>query len=154
MTTEKKQTALITVLTAVVIGLGGEAASAQAINPAPFTQAQSDAGRQTYATSCASCHGDSLEGKGAPALTGKDFATSTFAGRTTGQLYTFIQNSMPFCEGGSLATDVYVNILAFILQANGAKPGDTPLTPTSSVKVGDIITGDMPAGFMNSAKSN
>jgi cytochrome c len=129
-------------------------ASAQTISPAPFTQAQSDAGRQTYAASCASCHGDNLEGKGAPALTGKDFATSTFAGRTTGQLYTFIQNSMPFCEGGSLATEAYVNVLAFILQANGAKPGDAPLTPTSSVKVGDIITGDMPAGFMNSAKSN
>jgi hypothetical protein len=94
-----------------------------------------------------------LEGKGAPALTGKDFATSSFAARTTAQLFTFIQTSMPFCEGGSLATDAYVNIQAFILQANGAKPGDTPLTPTTSVKVGDLITGDMPAGFMNSSQS-
>ena len=134
-------------------GLCAASASAQTVSPAPFTQAQSDAGRQTYASSCASCHGNNLEGKGAPALTGKEFATSTFAGRTTAQLYTFIQNSMPFCEGGSLATDAYVSVLAFILQANGAKPGDTPLTPTTSVKVGDIITGDMPAGFMNSAKS-
>jgi cytochrome c len=128
-------------------------AFAQAISPAPFTQAQSDAGRKIYAESCASCHGDNLEGKGAPALTGKDFATSSFAARTSAQLFTFIQTSMPFCEGGSLATDAYVNIQAFILQGNGAKPGDTPLTPTTSVKVGDIITGDMPAGFMNSAKS-
>jgi cytochrome c len=137
-----------------VFATGLCAASAQTVSPAPFAQAQSDAGRQIYASSCASCHGDNLEGKGAPALTGKEFATSTFAGRTTAQLYTFIQNSMPFCEGGSLATDAYVNVLAFILQANGAKPGDTPLTPTASVKVGDIITGDMPAGFMNSAKPN
>ena len=129
-------------------------ASAQTINPAPFTQGQSDAGRQTYASSCASCHGDNLESKGAPALAGKEFADGTFGRRPVAQLYTFIHNSMPFCEGGSLATDAYVNVVAFILQANGAKPGNEPLTPTTGVKVGDIITGEMPPGFLKNAKSN
>jgi cytochrome c len=124
--------------------------AAQTLSPAPFTQAQSDAGRQDYATSCASCHGDNLEGKGAPALTGKEFATSAFAGETTAQLYKFIQTSMPFCDGGSLASNAYLDILAFILEGNGAKPGKEALTPATGVKVGDIITGDMPAGFMNS----
>jgi cytochrome c len=142
-----------TFVVVIATGLCTVSASGQTISPAPFTQTQSDAGRKIYAESCASCHGDNLEGKGAPALTGKDFATSTFAGRTTAQLFTFIQDTMPFCEGRSLATDVYVNVQAFILQANGAKPGTTPLTPTTGVKVGDIITGDMPAGFMNSANS-
>ena len=136
-----------------VLATGAAPVLAQTISPAPFTQAQSDAGRQTYAMSCASCHGDSLEGKGPPALAGKEFAAGIFGPRSVAQLYTFIHDSMPFCEGGSLATNAYVNIVAFILQANGAKPGDTPLTPTTNVKVGDLITGDMPAGFMNSSKS-
>jgi mono/diheme cytochrome c family protein len=126
----------------------------QTINPAPFTQVQSDAGRQTYGASCASCHGERLESKGAPALAGKEFAGGAFGKRPVAQLYNFIHNSMPFCEGGSLATDAYVNVLAFLLQANGAKPGNEPLTPTTSVKLGDIITGETPPGFFQNAKSN
>jgi hypothetical protein len=128
--------------------------SAQAISPAPFTQAQADSGRESYASSCASCHGDHLEGKGPPALAGKDFAASTWAGRPVSQFFTFIKTSMPFCEGGSLANDTYLNVVAFLLEANGAKPGNEALTPTTDVKVGDIITGEMPPGFLKNAKSN
>jgi cytochrome c len=138
----------------VATGFCAASASAQTISPAPFTQAQSDAGRKNYTESCASCHGDSLEGGGAPALAGKEFADGTFGKRPVAQLYNFIHNSMPFCQGGSLATDAYVDIVAFILQANGAKPGNEPLTPTVGVKVGDIITGEMPPGFLKTAKSS
>ncbi|HVZ27767.1 MAG TPA: cytochrome c [Rhizomicrobium sp.] len=125
---------------------------AQTVSPAPFTQAQADAGRQEYADNCASCHGDNLEGKGPPPLAGKDFLASSFGKGTTADLYKYIQTSMPFCQGGSLATTAYVNIVAFILQANGAKPGNEPFTPTTSVKVGDIITGETPPGFLNKPK--
>jgi cytochrome c len=129
-------------------------ASAQTISPAPFTHAQSDAGRQIYVASCASCHGDHLEGKGPPALAGKEFASGPFGRRSVAQLYTYIRNSMPFCEGGSLASEAYLNVVAFLLEANGAKPGDERLTPTTGVKVSDIITGEMPPGFLKSAKPN
>ncbi|HWY62440.1 MAG TPA: cytochrome c [Rhizomicrobium sp.] len=146
-------------LLVTLVGMGATtfcaaSVSAQTISPAPFTQAQSDAGRQTYAASCASCHGDRLDSKGAPALAGKEFANGAFGRRPVAQLYTFIHNSMPFCEGGSLATDAYVNVVAFILQANGAKPGNEPLTPTTGVKLGDIITGETPPEFFQNAKSN
>jgi cytochrome c len=135
-----------------VVCLWAGSALAQTITPAPFTQAQSDAGRKAYAESCASCHGDNLQGKGPPPIAGKDFVASSFGKRTTADLYTYIKTSMPFCQGGSLATDVYVDIVAFILQANGAKPGNEPFTPTTGAKVADIITGEMPPGFLN--KSN
>lgn len=141
-------------LLALIAGLSAAPAAAQAINPAPFTQAQSDAGRQAYTMSCASCHGDNLQGGGAPQLAGKEFADGTFGQRPVAQLYTFIHDRMPFCEGGSLANDAYLNIVAFLLQANGAKPGSAPLTPTNAIKVGDIITGETPAGFLKNAKSN
>jgi mono/diheme cytochrome c family protein len=127
-------------------------AQAQIISPAPFTHAQSDAGRQVYAASCAACHGDHLEGKGPPALAGKEFLGGPFGRRSVAQLYTYIQSSMPFCEGGSLASNAYINIVAFVLEANGAKPGNEPLTPTTGVKVSDIITGEMPPDFLKNAK--
>ena len=135
----------------IAIGAFVDQASAQSINPGPFTQAQADAGRQSYMTSCASCHNDDLSGKGAPAVARKGFIASNFGKGTVGELYKFIQSSMPFCEGGSLATESYLDIVAFILEANGAKPGGQPLAPGSDVKVNDIATGDMPAGFLAGA---
>jgi mono/diheme cytochrome c family protein len=127
-------------------------ALAQAVTPAPFTQAQADAGRREYADSCVSCHGDNLQGKGPPPLAGKEFAAASLGKGTVGQLYAYIQKSMPFCQGGSLATTAYLDIVAFILEANGAKPGNEPLTPAASVKVSDIITGETPPGFLNKPK--
>jgi cytochrome c len=147
MTAAIKNILLIAVFAMVAIGKWTDNAVAQSINPAPFTQAQADAGRQGYLTSCASCHNEDLSGKGAPALAGKAFIASNFGQHTVAELYGFIQKSMPFCEGGSLAAESYTDIVAFILEANGAKPGDQPLTPATSVKVSDIATGDMPAGF-------
>ena len=141
-------------VTIASIGLLPGLAWGQTIAPAPFTQAQSDAGRDSFMTSCASCHGENLAGGGAPALAGQSFSTGAFGRRTTAQLYTFIHDRMPFCEGGSLANETYVNIVAFILQANGAKPGNEPLTATTSVKVSDIVTGETPSGFLKNAKSN
>jgi cytochrome c len=148
----KKFTAIIVGVLAT--GLWAASVSAQTIRPAPFTQAQGDAGRQSYAASCASCHGASLQGGGAPALAGREFADGTFGQRPVAQLYTFIHDSMPFCEGGSLANDTFLNIVAFLLEANGAKPGNELLTSTASVKVGDIITGEMPPEFLKNAKQN
>jgi mono/diheme cytochrome c family protein len=140
---------LATLAGIVATGFCAASALAQTISPAPFTQAQSDAGREAYVTSCASCHGDGLEGKGSPALAGKAFIASNFGQHTVAELYNFIQKSMPFCDGGTLAAKTYTDIVAFILEANGAKSGDQPLTPAASVKVSDIATGDMPAGFLS-----
>jgi hypothetical protein len=46
---------------------------------------------------------------------------------------------MPLCDGGSLANAEYVDILAFILSANGAGAGPQELTPSAGVTIGDII---------------
>jgi cytochrome c len=148
MAAAKRDVFLIATFAMVAIGGWTDNAIAQSINPAPFTQAQADAGRQSYLTNCASCHDENLSGKGAPALAGKAFIASNFGQHTVAELYGFIQKSMPFCDGGSLPAESYTDIVAFILEANGAKPGDQPLTPATSVKVSEIATGDMPAGFL------
>jgi len=47
---------------------------------------------------------------------------------TAGGLYDFISVAMPPSAPGQLGEETYVNIIAYIMQFNGAVPGDTPLT--------------------------
>ena len=93
-----------------------------------FTAEQAVAGRVVYETNCAGCHLPSLAGRGdAPPLAGSQFMTG-WGVRTTRDLVTFIQASMPPLNPGSLADADYINVSAFILQSNGAASGPQPLT--------------------------
>jgi mono/diheme cytochrome c family protein len=144
-------TVAVTII-AMIAEFPGAAAVAQTIDRAPFTETQADAGRQSYMDNCASCHSDDLSGKGAPALVGKEFAASQIGQLTTAQLYAYIQGTMPYDQAGSLSSDTYLNILAFILEANGAKPSNQLLTAATSVEVGEIITGVPPINFLAEPK--
>ena len=94
----------------------------------PFTAAQATAGATVYQGSCAGCHGPALEGRNdAPELAGQMFM-GEWGGRTVNDLFTFIRGSMPPGAPGSLTPDAYLNIAAYILQSNGARPG-TQRTP-------------------------
>jgi alcohol dehydrogenase (cytochrome c) len=113
----------------------------------PFTQAQVDAGRQGFADNCASCHQADLQGTNdAPQLAGSAFM-GAWKGRTTQALYTKISKTMPAGRGGSLDEATYTNIVAYVLRANGATPGTTAFTPATSVGIGSIANGQMPAGL-------
>ena len=90
-------------------------------------------------TYCSSCHGKDLYGTSAPALAGKSFNAS-WRQHTIADLYKFIQTSMPFCAGGTLADQDYANIVAFILSKNGVKSGNESLNPAASKKISDIVT--------------
>jgi alcohol dehydrogenase (cytochrome c) len=107
----------------------------------PFTQEQVDAGRTAYQTSCAGCHGDDLGGRNdASALAGGLFMGS-WGGRTTADLLGFMQGSMPPGNPGGLGEANYLNIAAFLLNSNGARPGAAPLSVTTRVQISSIATG-------------
>jgi alcohol dehydrogenase (cytochrome c) len=111
----------------------------------PFTQAQADAGRTAYQTSCAACHGDDLGGRNdASALAGGLFLGS-WGSRTTADLLGFMQGSMPPGNPGGLGEATYLNIAAFLLSSNGARPGNQPLTVATRVGIGTIATGQVRA---------
>src|SRR5580704_5897325 len=115
--------------------------------PGPFTQGQAEAGRQAFASNCAACHVTDLSGTNdAPQLAGSAFI-GAWKGRTTQALYNKISKTMPAAAPGSLDEATYTSIEAFILRANGATPGSTAFTPTSSVGIGSIANGKLPAGF-------
>ena len=118
--TFKRITAPIAFLTLVsgVLSTG----SAMAGN---FTAEQAAAGQTAYNSNCAQCHGRQLEGPEAPGLAGADVMQNW---DTAGGLFDFISVAMPPSAPGQLGEETYVNIIAYIMQFNGATPDDTALT--------------------------
>jgi alcohol dehydrogenase (cytochrome c) len=141
----------ILLLSAAAIVALGTVALGQAAGP--FTQAQVDAGRLAYADNCAACHQADMAGTNdAPALAGSAFI-GAWKGRTTEALYNKISKTMPAGRGGSLDEATYTSIVAYILRANGAAPGNTAFAPaTAPVSIGSIANGQMPAG-LNTARA-
>ncbi|HEY9182673.1 MAG TPA: hypothetical protein VIQ99_05705, partial [Gammaproteobacteria bacterium] len=132
----------------VAIALGAVAAAAHA-QSGPFTEAQSAAGRSSYLANCAGCHLADLRGANeARPLVGPDFMR-TWGGRTAQELVAYLSVTMPPppATPGSLGAQSYLNLAAFLLQANGATPGTNALTAGSTVAIGSVATGTMSDGF-------
>ena len=124
------------IVAGVIVASGQQPAPAPAA-AGPFTAEQATAGRTAYDNSCAGCHGADLTGGSAPALGGAAFAGS-WGTRTTRDLLGLIQTTMPTDRPGSLSEATYVNIVAYLLQANGRTPGTQPLTATTAVPIGPL----------------
>ncbi|MBL8213283.1 MAG: c-type cytochrome, partial [Bryobacterales bacterium] len=109
-----------------------------------FTAEQALAGRQAYLGNCASCHLPSLAGRNeAHPLTGANFL-NVWRDRTVLQLTRYMQQTMPPGNAGGLGEDTYVALSAFILEANGAKPGAEPMIANSRIRIGAVANGQMP----------
>jgi mono/diheme cytochrome c family protein len=118
--------------------------SARAQQPAraaPYTAEQANAGRATYQVKCASCHLPDLKGSNeAPPLSGINF-TNMWGGRPANDLFNRIRNTMPITDPGSLTDEEAVNIVAYLLQANGAAAGTEALTPATMAPIGAVTGG-------------
>jgi alcohol dehydrogenase (cytochrome c) len=113
----------------------------------PFTAGQAAQGHTDYSAACAACHHENLAGGGeAPSLAGGNFLKS-WGDRSTRELYDYLHAAMPLGKGGSLSDQAYQNIVAFLLEANGATPGGKPFTADTEVKIGNVANGQMPGGL-------
>jgi mono/diheme cytochrome c family protein len=93
---------------------------------AAFTEAEAVEGRAAYNSNCAVCHGNTLtNGTFAPPLAGEYFKNA-WTGKTVGALFERVK-SMPPAAPGSLPGSIYVQIVAYLLQSNGAPAGTIPL---------------------------
>ena len=102
-----------------------------------FTAEQASDGWSVYGVQCEQCHGVGLEGMvHAPPLNGVEFL-ELWAGRTTDELFTYLRDEMPPGQAGALSDQAYVGLVAYMLEANGAVPGDRTLTPDAGVMIGD-----------------
>ncbi|HAC87329.1 MAG TPA: hypothetical protein DCF95_05225, partial [Gammaproteobacteria bacterium] len=112
-------------------------AQQQSQQVASYTLAQAAAGEAAYQQQCVACHGDNLEGfELAPSLSG-DFFTRRWGGKAVAELAAELRR-MPPEQVDGLDDRVYSNILAYLLQQNGAEAGDNPL-PSEVAAMNEIL---------------
>jgi alcohol dehydrogenase (cytochrome c) len=119
--------------------------------PAPagiFSAVQAQAGRGVYDQNCAGCHGANFEGSGsAPSLADATFLLN-WRGRIVSELFGEIIQNMPPQAPGSLSEAAGVNVVAYILQRNGATVGTATLTTSAAMTIGSVAVG-APRGGAN-----
>ena len=130
----------------VVLGcaiLPGAPPAAAAPDTTPtFTREQSERGHAVFDSNCSGCHGALLEG-GPGGASLKDVAFRLrWDSQSVDALYTFIRAKMPPNNPGGFDSSVYVDLLAYILEGNGAVSGARPIlsdpAQRASISLSDI----------------
>src|SRR5438105_11735576 len=97
-----------------------------------YTTAQAQRGQALYDKKCASCHGLQLEGGSASALAGSRFMSKWGQGNhAVDELYFITRTQMPYGAGNTLTPAQYIDIIAYLLQANGYPAGSTDQTASA-----------------------
>jgi S-disulfanyl-L-cysteine oxidoreductase SoxD len=120
---------------ATVLGLAGIGASQsqRSVWNGVFTAGQAERGQARYKVSCASCHGDALEGgESAPPLAGGEFLAN-WNTLTVGDLFDRTRSTMPQNKPGSLNREANAEIMAYLLSANQFPPGKEALPQNSEI---------------------
>ncbi len=95
-----------------------------------YTSAEADRGEALYNSKCASCHGRNLVSKGdPPSLTGEPFELG-WVGKSVGDRFAAIKETMPPKEAGELPDQTVRDIVAYVLKFNGFESGSKPLPAT------------------------
>jgi mono/diheme cytochrome c family protein len=122
----------------LVCAVGGAAARQQgsqdprlalSIRSGVYSQSQARRGLIEYTRSCERCHGSDLTGNATdevPALVADAFMFH-WGGRTVQDLHDRIRKAMPADAPGTLEPAAYVDIVAYLLEANGYPSGSEDL---------------------------
>jgi mono/diheme cytochrome c family protein len=95
-----------------------------------FSQEQAKRGERAYQANCAGCHGMDLRkiDPEAPDLTDGPFRFG-WQDKTLAERFERIRTTMPRPNVGSLDDQTYLDIIAYVLSANGIPAGAQPLNP-------------------------
>ncbi|HEX3878987.1 MAG TPA: cytochrome c [Bryobacteraceae bacterium] len=122
-----KPFALVALSAAALAFSPSQAPSTVSVWDGVFTADQAKRGADLYAKSCASCHGDQLEGEGqAPSLTGAEF-TGNWNKQVVDDLFEIVKSTMPGDKPGTLSRATNADIMAYIFQTNGFPAGKNEL---------------------------
>jgi polyvinyl alcohol dehydrogenase (cytochrome) len=121
------------------------AAAGRSVKDGVYRADQAEAGKALYLKSCATgCHNENLSGAGpTPSLAGSDFL-GRWSGLSVGELFKRVRTTMPKVKPGSLGDDDYLSIIAYLLSANGFKPGPRPIANDSTEMAKTVIAGAAP----------
>ena len=117
------------------------AAQGKTTNDSVFTDEQATRGQDAYQQECSQCHLDDLLGDGiAPSLVGAPFSFRS-SELSVADMLVAIRTTMPQGAPASLSPQAYVDIVAYLLQANDYPAGDAEL-PTADAELEAIIIVD------------
>ncbi|HXV31490.1 MAG TPA: c-type cytochrome, partial [Sinorhizobium sp.] len=123
------------------ISLAALCAPALVTNPAfSFTAEQAAAGRAVFEVACATCHGNGLRQLPTAMLAGPEFV-ARWSNRGTNELIEQMRSTMPPENPGELDVDVYTNLAAYLLEANGAPASELAITAATTERLGKDLPG-------------
>jgi S-disulfanyl-L-cysteine oxidoreductase SoxD len=120
----------VVTLSALCSGAGAQAP--RSVWEGVYTTEQAKQGQAIYKDNCSACHGDSLDGQDAPALSGTEFL-SNWNGLTVGDLFERIRTTMPQNKAGSLSREQNAAIVAYIFSACRFPAGKSALPQETEV---------------------
>jgi len=92
-----------------------------------YTTAQAERGKTAFLKSCSNCHNSTLDGTArAPALHGDRFMAN-WLNTNVDTLFTKLRDTMPATYPETVADDVKLDILTYLLQANSFPAGSAEL---------------------------
>lgn len=91
-----------------------------------FTAAQAMRGKAVFEVQCATCHSKDLSGDSAPPLKGTVFIDH-WREDNVNSLFTRVRTTMPRRNPGTLTPEMYLDVVAFLLEANGYPAGEAEL---------------------------
>ena len=130
MTSKMKATAIGSTLLALTVAAGAQGVATRSTADGVFTEAQAKNGERAYQAHCAGCHGLDLRriDPEAPDLTDGPFRFA-WQDKTLAERFEKTRATMPRPNVRSLDDQVYIDIIAYLLRANGVPAGAQPLEP-------------------------
>jgi mono/diheme cytochrome c family protein len=125
-----KATVIVCALTLLSVGAHAQDSAARSTADGVFTEEQAGKGERAYQAHCAGCHGLDLRriDPEAPDLTEGPFRFA-WQDKTMAERFEKIRATMPRPNVRSLDDQVYLDIIAYLLRANGVPAGSQPLEP-------------------------
>ena len=108
-----------------------------------LTDEQAASGEVAYELNCAACHGAGLRQLPDALLGGREFVAA-WGDRGVDELIEQIAATMPPENPGGMATETYVEITAFLLEANGTPADGIALTAATAARIRDGISESAP----------
>ena len=108
----------------------GQEPAAKSTEKGVFSNEQAKRGETAYNANCVTCHGEELRStdREVPHLSDKSFKFS-WIGKTIGEKFEFVRETMPPKAERSLSDQVYLDIVTYILKFNKVPAGDQELKP-------------------------
>lgn len=122
----------VAVFLAIIIASPLAAQTKRTVWDGVFTAEQAARGKTLFATTCAACHAADLSGANGPALRGEVFVNHWMEG-SLDALFARVKSMPP--NRANLGGSAYVDLLAFVLDANAFPAGTQELNPGATTNI-------------------